>query len=187
VTFRIEADSLHRLVYNSLLFDTKSAKAYEVCQGFIKMNTSDGQVYLEDLVELSDEFEMVEYHWIISAEESKLLENDLRTVEGVLKVEVFEDIDVLKVSTQNDGVGTYAIRYGEYAQQSELFDRRKQVRLYETTFTINPDRLRKLALLQPRDYPVDCELVLIDDIPTPVIQFTKGPSVRGTYATLKKV
>ena len=187
MTFRIEADSLHRLVYNSLLFDTKSAKAWRVGDQTLLMNTSDGQVYLEDFASVDYSHNpMDNEHWIMSAEEIKLLENDLRQVTGELHLTVFADVDVLKVTTKDDGVGTYAIRYGEYAQQSELFDDGDYEQV-DGKFSINPDRLRKIALLQPRDYPVDCELVDLDGILVPVIRFTKGPSVRGTYATLSKV
>ena len=190
MTFRIEADALHRIVYNSLLFDTKSAKAYRVGGPvdpvfYLHMNTSDGQVYLEDQAEVKT-LESDQY-FIISAEESKVWEKDLRDAEGVIKCELKGSyLYCSPLRPAEGGTVGYTVSAGEYAQQSELFDYDSFDPCWGAPFAINPDRVRKLALLQPRDYPVECELREVDGIPTPVLFFTKGPSVRGTYATLKR-
>jgi len=190
MTFRIEADSLHRLVYNSLLFDTKSAKAFKFAEGSCSMNTSDGQVYLEDEAPCNYPPFTPATVFIMGGPEAKYLEEWLRKAEGEVEIKA-GDLMVF-TATRPEGNPDFnsiniRVSFGEYAQQSDLVDPAAGHGPDDFNFAINPDRLRKLALIQPRDYPVLCELVVLDGIDPVVIQFSKGPSVRGTYATLSKV
>lgn len=187
--FRVEAEALHRLMYNALLFDTKSAKAFSAYNGTLKMNTSDGQVYLEDWCYCENRDEHL-HQWIQSAECTKAIEQTLRVTDGPVEISFTGNelhLSPLPETTTKASSfgGTYDISYGEYAQQSGLFDYDQFDTLADARFSFNADRLRKLSLLQPKDYPVSCEVRELDGIDTPVILFTKGPTVRGAYATLE--
>ena len=182
--FKIDAASLHRVLYNSLLFDTKSAKAFEVVDGFLKMNTSDGQVYLEDIVQLADEYYTENHVWIWDAQHLKAMSKGMEKIDGQLEVDVKPGSETIIIGLPDDSARIGGgISYGEYAQQSSLFDAKGHEN-GSLTFSINPDRLRKLSLLQPKDYPVEIMVRQVDGIKTDVLLFRKGPTVRGAYATL---
>lgn len=183
---KIDAGSLHRLVYNSLLFDTKSAKAYRIFRGALHMNTSDGHVYIEDHVKLDFKNDGIkEQQWVIGAEQSKKIEVHLRQSEGEISMYTTPD-KMLKVVNSSGGEIVMSISLGEYAQQSSLFwDLDESQLSYPDTFAFNPDRLRKLALLQPRDYPVDTKVRTLDT-GQDVLVFKKGPNLQGIYGTLDR-
>lgn len=180
---KVDAASLHRLLYNSLLFDTKSAKAYEVLHGKLRMNTSDGHVYIEDWIDCPRSDGLKESRFIIGAEASKTLELALRASEG--EVSIGFPGGSLKLVSPTGAETTVSVSLGEYAQQSGLF---WEIDEFEgsipTQFAFNPDRLRKLALLQPRDYPVDTKVRVLSG--QPVLVFKKGPNLQGIYGTLDR-
>jgi hypothetical protein len=75
------------------------------------------------------------------------------------------------------------VSYGEWIAQSDLFEEEGHEN-GSLTFAINPDRLRKLSLLQPRDYPVDIKIRRLYETGQDVLLFKKGPRLRGVYGVL---
>lgn len=189
-TFRMSSDNLHRLFYNSLQFDGNSTKAflYVPQSKGLYMNTSDGQVYIEDCAFGCEWESGEETVFLIDGKNAKFVEEFLRKAVGELQVNILSDGHLVLNADRPEGnpeeqKAWVSISYGEWVAQSELFEEEGHEN-GSLTFAINPDRLRKLSLLQPRDYPVDIKIRRLFETGQDVLLFKKGPRLRGVYGTL---
>jgi len=187
---KIEAAVLHRLLYNAKLYqvgkDSPGMKLVFDEDGAVLMSVFDRYTYVED------------YGMYTPGSYTYLMELDSDAVKAAeLALRELKDVEelTLEVSTSNKTLSVY---WGEdllvtveyvYPRKDED-DIASLVSPAEHSNLTDPiallgDRFRKLALIQPQEYPVDMRFVEHTKF-GPMVAFKKGPTVVGALAALDR-
>lgn len=173
---KIQAQDLHRMAYNALQYCSKDSTAggttlWDVCPNGITVVAYDDYFAIADSVGLGTEAKC----------EPKVYGMELRhlqTLEKYLRDQVEYDLDELlpalkgwyppELDSASDLIFTETETPGTPLLQS---------------FSLNPDRLRRLSLLRPKGYPLAFH---VSKTPTgdEMLLFRYGPTVRGAIALL---
>lgn len=121
----------------------------------------------------------------LSLDVMKALEKDLRDWPAE---EVIIDLD--------DGIHFGGVEYGTFEEvDEEAWDHARCILgMHDfiesdhgrVLFAVHPDRLRKLSLVKPGDFPIDCRYGFNTRYGRDVIHFKIGPTVRGVFAPLDR-
>jgi len=171
----IQAEDLHRLLYNAILFsDKKSAVDGDIL--FVLTGNSLAVYATDDHVAITDVC-VVEggpgaAEFLVPLETAKELEKGLRGCTDLADPPAGR-------SWRDERDFWYTVIDLVHGRQFSDFS------YDEVTFAVNPDRMRKFSLIKTpgrTDYPLDFKFGWNDTLEREVLPFKIGPSVRGVLA-----
>lgn len=177
---QIRSQDLWRMAYNALLYSHKDT----IAQGYT-LWTRGGRYFrvtaFDDFFALTDREVLSDHtpvsHHVMEIDDLKTLEKELRDTDH--PVEIF-DLELWPYERQ---------KHQELMDADALCfpEGYLNVKPVESV-AFAPDRLRKLSLLKPQGYPIDCRVYerSSDEDLDPVIAFRYGPSVRGAMAPVNR-
>lgn len=186
---KISTASLHRLAYNAKIFQVGDSpppmKLFFDEDDVVIMSVYDRLTYLED----SSEYESGDFQQYIQfgSAETKKLELALRDL-------IRDDEELtLTLGEFNMKVEIMGVLVGDYEYSFPEMDKTEINSLVEPEFytpspgavALNPDRFRKLSLVQPGDYPVDFHVVEHAKFGN-IVAFKKGPTVVGALSVIDR-
>jgi hypothetical protein len=180
LTGAIPQETLWRMCYNALLYSHKDTSA----QGHTLWTRGGDKLRVtafDDYFALTDQVTRLDHdharHFLMPIEELKTLEKDLRDKTGPF------DLGAMPFAP-DDGVISAELHDADALCFPEGYLIPTPVKF----FALSPDRLRRLSLLKPAGYPIDCQVFV--DVCTPdadkIIAFRYGPSVRGAMAPVNR-
>jgi len=163
----IPVPDLHRLIYNGRLVTAPVTLDFKL--GFVEMSVWDGHEYLTDWAPCHHDdpgrFSVVD---------SRALELELRGL---------DDAVVYHISEVPTSPSNALAEPGE--DMSMLFDP-DYLNPWNGTVAMHPKRLRKMPLVKPGDYPLDCRMWYHKGIQRQVMIYKIGPSVKGAIVALDR-
>lgn len=183
---KVEAAVLHRLIYNTKLFQVGSGAPstnLSFAGGSVAASVSDGQTYLQDMQRVDRDPNEKEWGIKLPLGTTRQMELDLRDMEGELEVW----ISGATILTANGNVYVGEEDTYPYAldRDSVLFPAYHSA-LKGRPFALWGERFSKLNLIQPRDYPVDFRTVWHSSLQRELLLFKKGPTVSGCTAVVER-
>lgn len=175
----IKAQSLRRMAYNALIYSHKDTAV----QGWTLWAIWDDSITVtafDDYFALTDS--EVIYHEVDLTRETAYYMSigDLTALEKSLRDDTGEyDLLSLPLSDPPEGVPAVIGAAESLCYPEALCDPTPLL-----SVALAPDRLRKLSLIKPGGYPVDCQV--FDTATGPVIAFRCGPTVRGSMAPVDR-
>lgn len=177
------ASELHRLTYNALQYSGKDTTLKGVTSwwrgdGALSVTAYDDYFGIHDEIQspclwVDEEFQEM----VMELSDLQLLERKLRD-----QTEPFElGAEWFRKATESEQWTINQV-YDTIVGVKEGLRRLQIV----NDFAVNPDRLRRLALLKPKGYPLDFRLMWDDLESRDVITFKYGPTLMGMIATLDR-
>lgn len=175
----IKAQSLRRMAYNAGIYSHKDTVAqgwtlWAIWDDSVAVTAFDDFFALTDSEVIYDEVDLTrETAYYMSIGDLTVLEKSLRDDTGEY------DLSLLPLSDPPGGVPAVIGAAESLCYPEALCDPTPLL-----SVALAPDRLRKLSLIKPGGYPIDCQV--FDTATGPVVAFRCGPTVRGSMAPVDR-
>lgn len=175
---KIKKDVLQRLCYNALLFANKKSE----CKGWtlwirgaykLRVTSTDDYFILCDQAEVSEYTKPGTF---------AMSQKDLAEFYAYVRESKDSEIDLDELLTSDPGTDTF-----DSLKEADVIVFPESILKLEALppgFALHPDRLRKLSLIKPGDFPLDFRAYQLGH--ADMLAFRCGPTVRGAIALLDR-
>lgn len=174
------------MAYNALLYSGKDTATQGMTMWYrwdteLAVVAYDDYFAIHDAVEGLEICSEVETFVFLPLAELQTLEKSLRDAEGGVTlgsipfVDPGETLPPGRFALQDVEDKVWGLENGELTEAKT-----------DAPFAVNPDRLRRLSLLKPKNYPLDFQMVYDTDQDVNLLLFKYGPTCRGAISLLNR-